>query len=147
MNRHSEEGPHITKKRDSICVSKYLYSCLKIYWTFAKSCFKNRKMLYGSTFIWLLSHSNRKSVAICDGLKSVLKWMQQRVIWWSSWKNQHKSFSKCTIMCFLCETYSLISLSRLFINKYPHINILLFALCLKNTICYEEEESTMKKRD
>ena len=52
----------------------FFYGLIKIY-------FKYRKTLYGSTFIWLLPHANLSSVAICDDLKSVLKWMRQRVIW------------------------------------------------------------------
>ena len=35
--------------------------------------FKNREMLYGSTFIWLLPHANGSSVAICNGLKSCVE--------------------------------------------------------------------------
>ena len=46
MNRNSEEGLPIMKERDSIRVSKHVLSCLKIYLSLSKRCFKNRTILY-----------------------------------------------------------------------------------------------------
>ena len=57
---------------------------------FAKSYFKNQKMLYGSTFIWLLPHANRSSVEICrlDNLTKIQS------------SNAWIFFMKCAIVAF-----------------------------------------------
>ena len=145
MNRDSEEGP-IMKKRDSIRVNKHVLSCLKIYLSFSKRCFKNWTMLYGrlltqvwsppadllkiSAVVWNLCWSECSSVCFGFMLQIVNINMSRKV----------------HLITFLPSSSISTILLQLMINMSPSKIVYLCAIW-KKSISYEEEGSAMKKRN
>ena len=146
MNINSEEGLPNMKERDSIRVSKLVLSCLKIYVSFSKRCFKNRTMLYERPLT-----QGRSPAA--DLLKT------SAVVWnlcWSECRGVCFGFilpivninmsRKVHSITFLPSSSVSTILLQLIIYMSPSNVVYLRAIWTK-LISYEEEGSAMKKRN